>query len=163
MRPPTRPVPKASRGFTLVELLVVMGVLAVLAALLMPLAELQVQRDRERELKQALWQIRDAIDAYHRAAGAGTVAVVSGESPYPPTLLALTQGVPDARNAGRLNYFLRRMPRDPFADPALPAEATWALRSYLSPPNNPQPGRDVYDVASRSPQVGLNGVPLKDW
>jgi general secretion pathway protein G len=60
-------------------------------------------------------------------------------------------------------YFLRKLPRDPFADASLPAEATWALRSYVSPPERPQAGADVYDVASRSERVGLNGTPLKDW
>ena len=150
-------------GFTLVELLVVMAVLGVLSALLMPLAELNVQRDREKELKQALWQIRDAIDAYHRAASGGAVAVAAGESNYPPNLQALVQGAPDPRNPGRMQYFLRRIPRDPFSDPALPPEATWALRSYLSPPESPQAGRDVYDVASRSVRLGLNGIALKDW
>lgn len=151
------------RGFTLIELLVVMAVMGVLAALVMPLAELSVQRDRERELKRALWEIRDAIDAYHRAASAGAVVLAPGDSLYPPDLPALTQGVSDPRQPGRVQYFLRRVPRDPFADPSLPAEATWALRSYLSPPDRPQPGPDVYDVASRSQGVGLNGVPLKDW
>jgi general secretion pathway protein G len=152
-----------NNGFTLIELLVVMAVLGVLAAMVAPLAELTVQRDRERELKQALWQIRDAIDAHERAVTAGAIAVPPGTSRYPATLLALTQGVPDARNSGRMIYFLRKLPRDPFADPSLPAEATWALRSYFSAPDKPQPGQDVYDVASRSYRVGLNGVPLKDW
>jgi general secretion pathway protein G len=153
----------ARRGFTLIELLVVMAVLGVLSMLLWPMAELTVQRDRERELKAALWQIREAIDEYHRVAKAGGVAAAPGESSYPPNLVALTQGVPDARASGRTIFFLRRIPRDPFADPALPAEATWALRSYASPPDRPEPGRDVYDVASRSTKIGLNGVPLKDW
>jgi general secretion pathway protein G len=157
-------------GFTLVELLVVMAVLGVLAAMVLPLAELNLRRDKERELKQALWQIRDAIDGYHQAmtASANNKAGTSaGVSPplfvYPPNLVALTQGVPDPQSPGRTLYFLRRIPRDPFADPALPAEATWALRSYVSPPDKPEPGRDVYDVASKSPLVGLNGVPLSTW
>lgn len=152
-----------SSGFSLIELLVVMAVLGVLAAMVMPLAELNVQRDRERELTRALWQIRDAIDEYHRAALGGAIAVPGGETAYPPSLQALAQGLADARAPGHTVYFLRKVPRDPFADPALPAEETWALRSYSSPPERPQPGRDVYDVASRSDRVGLNGIALKAW
>lgn len=152
--------PAAARGFTIIELLVVMAVLGVLASLLLPLAELNQRRANERELKQALWQIREAIDAYHRAALAGQVA--AGSSGYPPGLRALVEGVPDPR-AGGNRYFLRRLPRDPFADPSLPAEQTWALRSYQSPPDRPAAGDDVFDVASRSPLLGLNGVPLNQW
>lgn len=150
------------RGFTLVELLVVMAVLGILASLLLPLSELSVQRERERELKRALWQIRDAIDAYHQAVLTGSVPPGAVATGYPPSLQALVAGVKDGRG-GQPLYFLRQMPRDPFADPALPAEQTWAVRSYQSPPDRPTPGEDVYDVASRSTLVGLNGIPLKDW
>jgi len=150
-------------GFSLIELLVVMAVMGVLAMAVMPLAEMTVQRDRERELRRALWEIRDAIDAYRRAVEGGSIPRAPGQSGYPPSLRVLTEGVPDARQPGRTLYFLRRLPRDPFADPALPAEATWAVRSYQSPPDRPEPGDDVYDVASRSPRISLGGTPVKEW
>jgi general secretion pathway protein G len=153
----------AQRGFTLIELLVVMLVLGVLASAAFPMAELMVQRQQEQELKRALWEIRDALDAYKRAADARQVVKAPQSSSYPPNLEALVQGVPDAAGNRSAPYFLRRIPRDPFADPSLPAAQTWGLRSYLSPPQNPQPGADVYDVYSKSERVGLNGVPLRQW
>lgn len=153
------------RGYTLVELLVVLAVLGLLAGMAMPLAEMTVQRDKERELKRALWEIRDAIDGYQRARAAGAIPAVDGASLYPPDLITLTQPLPDARpdRRGVVLRFLRRVPRDPFADAATPAERSWGLRSYLSDADRPQPGADVYDVYSRSDQTGLNGVPLSQW
>ena len=156
---------RTGRGYTLIELLVVLAVLGLLAGLAMPLAEMTVQREKERELKRALWEIRDAIDAYRRAREQGAIPATAGSSPYPPALDALVQAAPDARadHRGEALRFLRRVPRDPFADPALPPERSWGLRSYLAEADHPQPGADVYDVYSTSTQVGLNGVPLKDW
>lgn len=150
-------------GYTLVELLIVLAVLSVLAMLVAPLAELQVQRDRERELKRALWEIRDAIDAYHAAAQKGEIVLAAGSYGYPPSLGALVEGTTVAGSSAARRPFLRRVPRDPFADPALPAEATWALRSYVSTGPRPAPGADVYDVSSRAAGVGSNGIALKDW
>lgn len=152
-------------GYTLIELLVVMAVLAILASMAMPLAELNAQRDRERELKRALWEIRDGIDAYRRARESGAIAAPSGTSNFPPNLLALTTPVPDGRpdRRGEMLRFLRKVPRDPFGDPALPADQTWGLRSYLSDASNPQPGLDVYDVFTRSEAKALNGMPLREW
>lgn len=151
-------------GFTLIELLITVAILALLASGAMTFADLAVKRGQEQELRSSLRQIREAIDAYKAATDAGRIRKASDESGYPPTLTALTGGVPDAAQAdGRKQYFLRRLPRDPMADPSLPAEATWGLRSYDSDPDNPQAGRDVFDVYSLSPKVGLGGRPYREW
>jgi general secretion pathway protein G len=157
-----KPRARTVAGFSLVELMAVLAVMAVLAAAAMPLAELSWQRERERELKRALWEIRDAIDAHKRAADAGQIEKV-GDG-YPPRLDALVAGVP-VRGArpGELRYFLRRLPRDPFAAEGVPAERSWGLRSMASPPERPAPGADVFDVYSLSTATGLNGVPLRAW
>lgn len=154
-----------ARGYSLIELMVVMAVLAVLATLAAPVSEVVAQRERERELRRALWQIRDALDAYRAARETGAIAGPDGSSPWPPDLVALTRVYPDERpdRRGETLRFLRRVPRDPFADAALPAEATWGLRSFASDAEQPRPGADVYDVYSQSGRIGLNGVALRQW
>lgn len=154
-----------SRGFTLIELLVVVAVIALLASVAQPLSELSVQRSREQELRRALREIRDALDAYKRATDEGRIVRGSDDSGYPPSLLSLVQGVNDARSpSGAKIYFLRRVPADPFAPvQTVPPDEQWGLRSYASPPDRPQAGRDVFDVYSLSARTGLNGVPLRDW
>lgn len=153
------------RGFTLVEILIAVAIVALLASIALPFAELQVQRSRERELRHALREVREAIDAYKRAADEGRIALAADKSGYPPTLHALVEGVPDKRDAaGAKLFFLRRVPRDPFIDDAqVSAEDTWGLRSSTSPPSEPRAGADVFDVYSRHPGTGINGVPYKEW
>lgn len=162
-RRPGRPG-RARRGFTLIEMLVVLAMLAVLASAARPLLELSVQRSREHELRQGLRTLREAIDAYKRAGEAGQLVQDAEASGYPPHLRALVDGVADAKSAeGRKLYFLRRLPRDPFAPPELPAAETWGLRAYDSPPDAPRAGKDVFDVYSRSERTALDGSRLKDW
>ncbi|WP_338771185.1 type II secretion system protein [Massilia sp. METH4] len=150
-------------GYTLVEMLVVMALLGILAAAAMPLVELSAKRGKERELKAALWEIRQAIDGYKNAHDRGLIGTVT-PSGYPPALAVLVDGVENTGKpgAGRI-YFLRRVPRDPFAPQDVAAERSWGLRSYASPPDRPQPGADVYDVHSTSSEVGMNGVPYSQW
>jgi general secretion pathway protein G len=154
------------RGFTLIELVVTVGIISVLAAAVVPSAQLMFQRERERELRTALRSIRGAIDAYKVASSTGRIKKEADKSGYPPELHLLVDGVADASSPkeGVKIYFLRKLPRDPFwPDATTPAADTWGLRSYASPPEDPQPGDDVYDVHSRSSRTGLNGVPYRDW
>lgn len=152
-------------GFTLIELMITVAIIALLATMAVPVAETVIQRGKEQELRNALRQIRGAIDAYKDAATEGKVEVPAGGSGYPKNLESLAEGVTNKKDpSGAKIYFLRRLPRDPMAaDPKLPAEKTWGLRSYKSPPDNPQEGEDVFDVFSSSADVGLNGVPYKEW
>lgn len=152
------------RGFTLIEMLVVLAMLGVLASAARPLLELSVQRSREHELRQSLRTLREAIDTYKRTVEAGSITQSPEDSGYPPSLQALVDGVPDARSPnGRKLYFLRRLPRDPFAPADQPAADTWGLRAYDSAPDEPRAGRDVFDVFSRSGRTALDGTKLKDW
>ncbi|WP_338845802.1 type II secretion system protein [Massilia sp. W12] len=154
-----------ARGFSVIELLVTLSLLALLATVSLPLVQIQAQREKEKELRRALVEIREAIDAYKLAADAGRVEKKTGASGYPKSLDLLAEGVPDLRSPdGRKLYFLRRVPRDPFAiHPDLPAAQTWFKRAYASPPHSPEEGEDVYDIASRSNKIGLNGIALKEW
>jgi general secretion pathway protein G len=153
------------RGFTLIELLITVAIVATLASIALPLSELARQRTKETELRRSLRDIRDALDAFKKATDEGRIIRAADQSGYPPSLTTLVEGVPDAKSpSGARIYFLRRLPRDPFhPDETTAAERTWGLRSYESPPHDPKPGRDVFDVYSLSTRSGLNGVPYKDW
>jgi len=152
------------RGFTYVELTVTLAILAVLAMVALPFAELTVKRQHEFELRRALLDIREAIDAYKLAANTGQISVSKMESGYPASLSVLVQGVPNALVPGTTMYCLRRIPADPFyPNQAVPPDQMWGLRSYASPPEAPQKGNDVFDVYSLSADVGLNNLPYRNW
>jgi general secretion pathway protein G len=146
------------KGFTLIELMITVTIVALLATVALPLAEVAVQRGKETELRRSLREVREAIDAYKRAAEDGAIEKPVNTSGYPASLAALVEGATDKRDpkAGRL-YFLRRVPADPVSG------EEWGLRSYASPADSPQAGKDVFDIYSRSPATGLNGIPYREW
>lgn len=154
-----------AQGFTLIELVVTVAIVGILASVAVPLGELNARRAKEQELRSALRQIRTAIDAYKLATEQGRIERRADGTGYPQSLEQLESGAPDVQSP-TLNkiYFLRRLPRDPFfADANVPAAETWGKRAYASAPDAPAEGADVFDVFSRSTQLGINGIAYREW
>lgn len=150
---------RPERGFTLIEMVVVLAIVGLLAAASQPLLRYGALRQQEAELRTGLRQIRTAIDAYADAVASGQLRRPEGAPAagpvYPATLQLLVDGAPLAEGSGR-RPFLRRLPRDPFG-------GDWGLRASDSGPDDPRAGRDVFDVYSRSDRRALDGSRYRDW
>jgi general secretion pathway protein G len=152
-------------GFTLIELIITVAIVSLIATAAMPFAQLVVKRGKEQELRAALREIRTGIDAYKLASEQGRIEQKVDTTGYPPNLEVLVDGVEDASSPDhRIMFFLRRVPRDPFSpDTSVMPAASWGLRSYASPPEDPRAGDDVFDVYSLATGNALDGTAYRDW
>jgi general secretion pathway protein G len=150
------PVASRQRGFTLIELIVATAILSILVGAAFPLVKITIYREREHELREDLWMIRDAIDRYKDAADRQAFQIKVGSEGYPPDLDTLVTGV-DA--AGKKLKFLRRIPVDPMTK-----KAEWGMRSMQDDKDSDSwGGQNVFDVYTKSDQTALDGTKYKDW
>jgi len=144
------------RGLTLIELIVAITILAILTGAAIPLARVRIKREKERDLRRALWEIRDGIDRYKDAADRGAFQVKIGTEGYPPDLDTLVKGVDVA---GKKVRFLRKVPVDPMT-----GKDDWGKRCVKDDPDSQSwCGDNVFDVYSQSTAMGLDGTKYGDW
>ena len=154
---------RSEQGYTFVEVIVVTSILLILAAAVMPLAQVTSQRQREVELHRSLREMRTAIDKFKDAVDTGQIAASElepGNEGYPPDLDTLVEGISAANDAtGRKLKFLRRVPIDPMTN-----STEWGLRSYQDKPDSTSwGGKNVFDVYSKSTATALDGTKYQDW
>jgi general secretion pathway protein G len=164
---------KNHKGFTLIEMIVTFTILAILAAVAIPLAKTAVKREKEIELRRNLRTIRDAIDAYKKLSDENKIEYEDKSEGYPPDLQTLVEGVEvsGGADAGRTSRgrteseetkiikFLRRIPKDPMTN-----SYDWGLRSYQDDSDSENwGGENVYDVYSKSLGTALDGSKYKEW
>ena len=146
---------RPQHGFTLIELIVATAILSILVGAAFPLVKITIYREREHELREDLWMIRDAIDRYKDAADRGAFVPKLGSDGYPPDLDTLVTGVDVA---GKKVKFLRRIPLDPMT------KQEWGMRSTQDDKDSDSwGGQSVFDVYTKSDQVALDGTKYKDW
>jgi general secretion pathway protein G len=151
-----RPGGRLDLGFTMIELIASVTILTVLAVMAIPLAQLSIKRERERELRHDLWDMRDAIDRYKDAAERGAFRSKLDAGNYPPDLETLVKG---EDVGGKKLKFLRRIPIDPMTK-----STEWGLRSMEDDPDSDSwGGQAVFDVYSKSQDEALDGTKYKDW
>ena len=147
---------RGERGFTVLELIVATTILLILTSMALPLARVTIKREKEKQLRQALWEMRDAIDRYKDSAEKGGFQIKVDTYGYPPTLDDLVKGV-DVQ--GKKQRFLRKIPIDPMT-----GTSEWGMRSMQDDPDSDSwGGQAVFDVYTKSQGTGLDGTKYSDW
>jgi general secretion pathway protein G len=151
---------KGQRGLTLIELIVAFTILMLLTSMAVPLARFRVRREKERELRYSLTDLRKAIDKYKDASDAGKIQVKLGTDGYPETLDILVEGVKLSQDAsGKKVRFLRRIPRDPFTN-----SYEWGMRSTQDDPKSLSwGGQNVFDVYTKTLERAPDGRSYSEW
>ena len=152
-------------GFSLVELIVAFTILLILSAMAVPLARFQVRREREKELRADLREMRDAINKYKDVCDQGKIQAGDPETYcFPPTLEILVEGVKLTNTisgngqTGKLK-FLRRIPKDPMT-----GDTEWGKRSMQDEPTSSSwGGQNVFDVYSKTMDKAGDGTPYSEW
>jgi general secretion pathway protein G len=144
------------RGFTLIELIAAISILLALSFLAIPLERVNIKRQREHDLRYALWQMRDAIDRYKDACDRTAFRSKVGSECWPPDLQKLVDG--EDVNGKKLK-FLRRIPIDPMT-----GNTEWGMRSMQDDPDSDSwSGDNLFDVYTKSQGTALDGTKYKDW
>jgi len=148
-------------GMTLLELIIACAILMILSSMALPIARYTVMREREKELRMDLREMRNAIDKYKDLADQQKIRVEVGSEGYPPDLDTLVKGVAVGGTgaAGKNLRFLRRIPVDPMT-----GRADWGLRSVQDDPDSTSwGGNNVFDVYSKSTATALDGTQYSTW
>jgi general secretion pathway protein G len=146
----------SQRGMTLIELIVAISIMMILTTAVLPVARLTIRREREKELRRDLWEMRDAIDRYKDAADRGLFQIKLGTEGYPPDLDTLVKGVDIG---GKKVRFLRRIPTDPMT-----GKTEWGQRSMQDDPKSTSwGGQNVFDVYTQSQDTALDGTKYIEW
>ncbi len=153
---------RSRRGLTLIELIVTFTILLMLTAMAVPLTRFKVRREKEKQLRMALQEIRHALDKYKDACDYQQLAPASQKPDadcYPESLDTLVEGVKASGSVDKKIKFLRRIPKDPFT-----GRREWGMRSTRDDPQSTSwGGQNVFDIYTKTYEKAADGSSYTEW